>query len=140
MGDGDGQQVLTSHCLEFGVAAEDERAAVGGRKVHVEHLHSGELLEHRPWGEARSERLEPRAQHDVQAVGQEDDVRRQPAVTHTATSARGPSQTRPGGHRVGPLLGVPLPQLRAAVKASGGAVVDPRPGHRVCIAASETTY
>jgi hypothetical protein len=23
--------------------------------VHVEHLHSGELVEHRPWGEARSE-------------------------------------------------------------------------------------
>jgi hypothetical protein len=34
---------------ELGVAAEDKRAAVGGRKVHVKHLHSGELVEYRPW-------------------------------------------------------------------------------------------
>src|ERR1700688_1113445 len=60
-------------CGEFGVAAEDQGAAVGGREMHVEHLHGGELVEHRPGREAGSQRLEPCAQRDVQAIGQEGD-------------------------------------------------------------------
>ena len=58
---------------EFGVAAEDECPAIGGRKVHIEQLHGGELVEHRPRGEAGSERPELCAQRDVQAIGQEGD-------------------------------------------------------------------
>lgn len=34
--------------LEFGVAAEDERAAVRRRDVHAEHLHRRHLVELRP--------------------------------------------------------------------------------------------
>src|SRR6202790_4671533 len=60
-------------CGEVGVAAEDQCAAVGGREMHVEHLHGGELVEHRPGREAGGQRREPRAQRDVQAIGQEGD-------------------------------------------------------------------
>jgi len=56
---------------EFGVTAEDQGAAVGGRKTHVEHLDSRELVEHGPGSETRGQRLEPGSQRDVQAVGQE---------------------------------------------------------------------
>src|SRR5580704_137286 len=48
-------------------------AAVGGREMHVEHLDSCELVEHGSRREARRQRLEPGAQGDVQAVGQEGD-------------------------------------------------------------------
>ena len=58
---------------EFGVTAEDQGAAVGGREMHVEHLDSCELVEHSSRCEARRQRLEPCAQRDVQAVGQEGD-------------------------------------------------------------------
>jgi hypothetical protein len=42
-------------------------------KLHVEHLDSCELVEHGPGSETRGQRLEPGAQRDVQAVGQESD-------------------------------------------------------------------
>ncbi len=57
----------------LGVAAQDQGAAVGGREVHVEHLHGGELVEHRARREAGRQRPEPGAQRDVQAIGQEGD-------------------------------------------------------------------
>src|SRR6266705_4701368 len=40
------QQLLVG--IEFGMAAEDQHASVGCREVHVEHLHRGHLVEHRP--------------------------------------------------------------------------------------------
>ena len=40
--------------VQFGVAAEDQGAAIGGREVDVEHLDGGELVEHGPRSEAGS--------------------------------------------------------------------------------------
>jgi hypothetical protein len=45
----------------FCVAAQDQRATIGGRKVGVEHLDGGKLVEHPPWGKAGGQRLEPGA-------------------------------------------------------------------------------
>src|ERR1700694_1893364 len=39
-----GQKLLVGG--EFGVTAEDQGAAVGGREMHIEHLDSCELVEH----------------------------------------------------------------------------------------------
>ena len=41
--------------------------------MHVEHLHGGHLVEHSPGSESGCQRLEPRAQGYVQAVGEEGD-------------------------------------------------------------------
>jgi hypothetical protein len=59
--------------IQFGVAAEDQCAAIGGREVDVEHLDGGELVEHSPWSEAGGQRFELCAQRDVQAIGEEGD-------------------------------------------------------------------
>src|SRR5229473_4416559 len=40
------QQLLVG--IELSIAAEDQHASVGCREVHVEHLHRGHLVEHRP--------------------------------------------------------------------------------------------
>jgi hypothetical protein len=50
--------------IEFGVAAEDQGAAIGRGKMVVEHLDGGELVEHGPRREARRQRLEASAQRD----------------------------------------------------------------------------
>src|SRR5580693_3231182 len=55
----------------FDIAAVNQCA--GAREMHVEHLDSCELVEHSSRCEARRQRLEPCAQRDVQAVGQEGD-------------------------------------------------------------------
>src|SRR6202790_226900 len=34
--------------IELSIATEDQHASVGCREVHVEHLHGGHLVEHRP--------------------------------------------------------------------------------------------
>ena len=57
----------------FGVAAQDQGAAIGGGEMHIEHLDGGELLEHGARRESRRQWLEPRAQRDVQAIGHEGD-------------------------------------------------------------------
>jgi hypothetical protein len=44
------------------VTAQDERTAVGGWEVDVEHLDGGKLVEHGPRGEAGGQRLELGAQ------------------------------------------------------------------------------
>ena len=64
--------------IEFGVAAEDQRAAVRCREVDIEHLDSSEFVEDSPRSEAARQRSQPRPQGDVQAIGQErdEDVRR----------------------------------------------------------------
>ena len=59
--------------VQFGIAAQDQRAAIGGREVNVEHLDSGEFVEHGSRGEAAGQRLEPGAKRDVKAIGQEGD-------------------------------------------------------------------
>ncbi len=59
--------------VEFGMAAEHERAAVGGGEVNVEHLHGGELVQDGPRREAVRQRLEHRAQGDVETIGEESD-------------------------------------------------------------------
>ena len=53
------------------VALEAQFAAVGGRNVHIDHLHSGEFLQCAACGEAWGERLQSQPQADVQAVGKE---------------------------------------------------------------------
>src|SRR4029077_5290453 len=51
----------------------DQGAAISGREVDIEHLDGGELVEHGPRGEAGGQRLQPGAQCDMQAIGQEGD-------------------------------------------------------------------
>src|SRR5713101_6493446 len=60
-------------CVQLGITAENQGAAICGWEVYVEHLHGGELVEHSARGEAGGERLEPRPQGDVEAIGQEGD-------------------------------------------------------------------
>ena len=57
----------------LGVAAEGQRAPVGGREVDVEHLDGDKLVEHGSRGEPCGERAESGAQRDVQTIGQEGD-------------------------------------------------------------------
>lgn len=63
--------------VRFGVAREHQFASVGGRQMHVEHLHSGELFQHRSWGKSTGQRFESSLERDLQAVGKErhEDVR-----------------------------------------------------------------
>src|SRR5215471_18755351 len=63
--------------VQFGVAAQDQRAAVGGWEVDVEHLDGGKLVEHGPRGEPGGQRFELGVQRDVKAIGHKgnEDVR-----------------------------------------------------------------
>jgi hypothetical protein len=63
--------------VQFGVAAQDQRTAVGCWELDVEHLDGGKLVEHGPRGEAGGQRLELGAQRDVKTIGHEsnEDVR-----------------------------------------------------------------
>ena len=56
--------------VQFGVAGQDQSAAVGGWEVDVEHLDGGELVEHGSRREAGGQRLKLGAQRDVKAIGQ----------------------------------------------------------------------
>ena len=57
----------------LGVAGEQQLAAVGGRHVHVDHLHGGELLQHAARRQPRRQGVQAPRQRDVQAIGQEGD-------------------------------------------------------------------
>ena len=57
--------------VRFGVAREHQFASVGGRQMHVEHLHGGELFQHRSWGKPTGQRFESSLERDLQAVGKE---------------------------------------------------------------------
>jgi hypothetical protein len=59
--------------VQFGVAAQNQRAAIGGREVHVEHLDGSKLVEHGPRCEAADQPLEFGVQRDVQTAGDEGD-------------------------------------------------------------------
>ena len=55
------------------VAAEDQLAPVRCGEVDIEHLDSSKFVEDGSRSETARERPQPRAQGDVQAVGQERD-------------------------------------------------------------------
>ena len=57
----------------LGIAGEHQLAAVGGRQVHVDHLHGGELLQHTARRQPWRQRMQAPRQSDVQAVSQEGD-------------------------------------------------------------------
>ena len=57
----------------LGVARQDQLTPVGGGQVHVDHLHGGELLQHRPRGESRRARARALLQRHMQAIGDEGD-------------------------------------------------------------------
>ena len=59
--------------VRLGIAGQDQDTAVGGRHMHIDHLHRGELLQHRARGQPRSQGLEPLLQGDLQAIGDEGD-------------------------------------------------------------------
>jgi len=54
--------------LGFGLGVA---GAIGGRQVHVDHLHSGELLEHAARRQPRRQSMQTPRKGDVQAMGQE---------------------------------------------------------------------
>ena len=55
------------------VSGQDEAAAVGGRKMHVDHLQRRHLFQHGPWGQPGRQRAQPVLERDLQAVGHERD-------------------------------------------------------------------
>ena len=59
--------------LRLGVTGEDQFPAVGGRDVHIEHLHGGKLLDHTARGQPRRQGVQSSIQRDVQAISEEGD-------------------------------------------------------------------
>ena len=59
--------------FRLGITSEQQLAAVGGRQVHVDHLHGGKLLQHAARRQPRRQRIQAPRQRDVQAIGQEGD-------------------------------------------------------------------
>ena len=57
----------------LGIAGEQQLAAVGGRQVHVDHLHGGELLEHAARRQPGRQSMQAPGKSDMQAIGQEGD-------------------------------------------------------------------
>src|SRR4051812_241244 len=57
--------------LRLGVAGEDQFASIGGRKMYVQHLNGGKLLEHGARCQARSQYSQTSSQVYVQAISQE---------------------------------------------------------------------
>ena len=57
----------------LGIAGEQQLAAVGGRQVDIDHLHSGELLQHTARRQPGRQRMQAPRKSDVQAIGQEGD-------------------------------------------------------------------
>ena len=57
----------------LGVTAQDELSTVGGRKVHIEHLNGGGLVEHCPRGKSRRQGAQSGAQSHLQAISDKGD-------------------------------------------------------------------
>ena len=57
----------------LGIAGEQQLAAVGGRQVHVDHLHGGELLQHAARRQPGRQRMQAPRKSDMQAIGQKGD-------------------------------------------------------------------
>ena len=53
----------------LGVTAQDQGPAIGGGKLYVEHLDGGKLIEHGTSSQPTCQRLKPRPQRDMQAIG-----------------------------------------------------------------------
>ena len=58
---------------EEGVSGQHEVAPVSGRHVHVDHLHGGELLQHRRRRQSGRQRAQTLLECDLQAIGDEGD-------------------------------------------------------------------
>ena len=56
-----------------GVSGQHEVAPVSGRHVHVDHLHGGELLQHRRRRQSGRQRAQMLLECDLQAIGDEGD-------------------------------------------------------------------
>ena len=59
--------------VQFRVAAHDQGSLIGRREMDIEHLHGRQFVEHGSRREAGRQRLEPSAERDVQAIGEEGD-------------------------------------------------------------------
>ena len=59
--------------LRLGVPGENEYPTVGGRNVHIEHLHGGKFLDHTARGQPRRQGVQSSIQRDVQAISEEGD-------------------------------------------------------------------
>ena len=57
----------------LGIAGEQQLAAVGGRQVHIDHLHGGELFQHAARRQPGRQRMQAPRKSDLQAIGQEGD-------------------------------------------------------------------
>jgi putative SOS response-associated peptidase YedK len=55
----------------LGIAAEQQLAAVGGRQMHVDHLHGGKLFQHTARRQPGRQRMQAPRERDVQAICQE---------------------------------------------------------------------
>jgi hypothetical protein len=55
------------------ISSEDKLPAVGGREMHIEHLHGAELIQRLAGREARCFESKPVLQGDLNAVGKESD-------------------------------------------------------------------
>jgi hypothetical protein len=58
---------------QLGVTAKDQCSTIGGGEVNIEHLHGGHIVQYGPWREPARQRLEPRTQRHLQAIGHEGD-------------------------------------------------------------------
>ena len=59
--------------LGLGVAGENDLTSVGGRQMHVDHLHGGEFGEGATRRQARGEAAEPARERGLKTVGEESD-------------------------------------------------------------------
>src|ERR1700751_3711293 len=59
--------------LRLGVAGQQQLAAVSGGNVQINHLHGGELFDGAARRQTGGQRMEPAAERDVEAIGEEGD-------------------------------------------------------------------
>ena len=57
--------------LRFGIAGQQQLAAVGRRDMQIDHLHGGELFDGAARGQTGRQGMQPPAKRDVQAIGEE---------------------------------------------------------------------
>src|ERR1700759_408490 len=59
--------------LWLGVAGQQRLAAISGGNVQINHLHGGELFDGAARRQTGGQRMEPAAERDVEAIGEEGD-------------------------------------------------------------------
>ena len=57
----------------FGIAGQQQLAAVGRRDMQIDHLHGGELFDGAARGQTGRQGMQPPAKRDVQTIGEEGD-------------------------------------------------------------------